>query len=166
MSMCSGDQMPVGTCLEEILRFGFAERRKGHSEPSLRDTDDVGDGQSHGESLKHRPSAEAGCGTKDRSSLTNAATMSQSSALEPEHFCLCRRCKRRITAIPASAMKTALVAIIARDAEVVMVERASETVGFGGGERREGVFFFFFSFLGIEVSGHSEWITHVSVLFL
>ena len=55
------------------------------------------------------------------SSLTNAATMSQSSALEPENFCFRRKCKRKTTAILASAIKTALVAIIARDAEVVMV---------------------------------------------
>ena len=47
--------------------------------------------------------------------------MSQSSALEPENFCFRRKCKRKTTAILASAIKTALVAIIARDAEVVMV---------------------------------------------
>lgn len=48
--------------------------------------------------------------------------MSQSSALEPENFCFRRKCKRKTTAILASAMKTALEAIIARDAEVVMME--------------------------------------------
>ena len=48
--------------------------------------------------------------------------MSQSSALEPENFCFRRKCKRKTTAILASAIKTALVAIIARDAEVVMME--------------------------------------------
>ena len=52
---------------------------------------------------------------------TNAATISQSSALEPGDFVFRRRCKRRTTAMHASAINIAFVAIIARDAEVVML---------------------------------------------
>ena len=52
---------------------------------------------------------------------TNAATTSQSSALEPGDFVFRRRCKRKTTAMHASAINIAFVAIIARDAEVVML---------------------------------------------
>ena len=53
---------------------------------------------------------------------TKAATINQSSALEPGDFVFRRRCKRKITAIHASAINIAFVAIIARDAEVVILD--------------------------------------------
>ena len=54
--------------------------------------------------------------------ITNAATISQSSALEPGDFVFRRRCKRKTTAMHARAINIAFVAIIARDAEVVMLD--------------------------------------------
>ena len=67
--------------------------------------------------------------------------MSQSSALEPGNSSFCRKCKRKTTAIIASAMEMALVAIIARDAEVVMMESSEmpfkpekERKGFDGSQ--------------------------------
>lgn len=51
-----------------------------------------------------------------------ATTMSQSPALEPGNLCSRRKCERKTRAAIASAIKMALVAIIARDAEVIMIE--------------------------------------------
>ena len=60
--------------------------------------------------------------------------MSQSSVLEPVDFVFRRKCKRTTTEIHASAMKMALVAIIARDAEVVMLKRGEVTLQSRGGK--------------------------------
>lgn len=54
-------------------------------------------------------------------SHTNAPTISQSSALDPENFCFRRKCNRRPTATLARTMKIAFVAIIARAAMVDMI---------------------------------------------
>ena len=70
------------------------------------------------------------------SSHTNAATISQSSALEPGDLCLRRKCKRKTTAAVASAIKMALVAIIARDAEVIMIENSEMSFQKREGERK------------------------------
>ena len=68
---------------------------------------------------------------------TNAATISQSSAFEPGDFVFRRRCKRKTTAMHASAINTALVAIIARDAEVVMLDSCKILLQSKGGEIKE-----------------------------
>lgn len=59
-----------------------------------------------------------------RSSHTNAATMSQSSAFMPEAMFIRRKCKRKATEMHASAMKMALVAIMALEAEVGILENS------------------------------------------
>lgn len=68
---------------------------------------------------------------------TNAATMSQSSALEPGEFVFRRRCKRKMTAMHARAINVAFVAIIARDAEVVMLDSRKTLLQIKGGEPTE-----------------------------
>ena len=68
---------------------------------------------------------------------TNAATMSQSSALESGEFVFRRRYKRKMTAMHARAINIAFVAIIARDAEVVMLDSCKMLLQIKGGERTE-----------------------------
>ena len=110
----------VGAYLEEVLSFSISERGEWHSKLSHGDTDNVGDGQCNRKKLSIAISQLVF--EYHRSSQTNAATMSQSSALEPEDFVFRRKCRRNTTAMHASAMKMALVATIARDAAVVMLE--------------------------------------------
>ena len=62
--------------------------------------------------------------------------MSQSSALEPGNLCFRRKCKRKTTAAVASAIKMALVAIIARDAKVIMIENSEMPFQSREGERK------------------------------
>ena len=78
--------------------------------------------------------------------------MGQSSALEPGDFCFPRIYKRKTTAILASAMKMALVAIVARDAEVVMMESGEMPFERCEGEKR----------IWLKSVYKNEWMTRVS----
>ncbi len=142
--------IPVSTYLQESLSFVITECRKWYPEPSNRDTNNIGNSQCYRESLQRIVSKLDN--DQGHSSLTNAATMSQSSALEPENFCFRRRCKRKTTAILASAIKTALVAIIARDAEVVMMENNETSFQRREGEKR----------IGLKSVWKNEWMTRAS----
>ena len=58
-------------------------------------------------------------------------------ALEPSDFVFRRRCKRKIKAMHASATNIAFVAIIARDAEGVMLDSDKILLQREGGEIKE-----------------------------